>query len=112
MDQYQNFTSLPDAQEKQFVVYEQRSVETGKAAWMYGMIIGGIVFVASLGIYFGFSHKEKGHQLADTELGRHAGKKASAADTPDKPKPPATKAADSPESDTAKPASDKSDDTP
>jgi phage terminase small subunit len=59
---FENFTSLPPAQEQQFVVYEQQSAASQQKATMFAIIAGAITLVISMAVYFGVSpaaeHKE------------------------------------------------------
>lgn len=52
---FENFSSLPPAQEQQFVVYEQRSAESQQKATMLAIVAAAITLVLSLAVYFGMS---------------------------------------------------------
>ncbi len=54
----ENFSSLPPAQEQQFVVYEQRSIESQQKATMFAIVAAAITLVLSLAVYFGITPTE------------------------------------------------------
>ena len=64
MSQFVNFSSLPPHEEATFVVYEQQMAEAEKKGWTIGAIVGGIMFVLMLGIYFGVEPDR--HDIGDT----------------------------------------------
>ncbi len=55
---FENFSSLPPAQEQQFVIYEQRSAESQQKATMLAIVAGAITLVISLAVYFGMAPSE------------------------------------------------------
>ncbi|MBP9086686.1 MAG: hypothetical protein KBG15_11245 [Kofleriaceae bacterium] len=55
---FENFSSLPPAQEQQFVVYEQQSAESQQKANMLAIVAGAITLVLSLAVYFGMAPSE------------------------------------------------------
>ena len=55
---FENFSSLPPAQEQQFVIYEQRSAESQQKATMLAIVAGAITLVLSLAVYFGMAPSE------------------------------------------------------
>ena len=75
MSGYQDFSSLPPAEEQAFAVYEQRSVESGKKAMIMGIIISAIFFVVTVGIVFSQDRLEKGHQMAGDDMGTFSDKR-------------------------------------
>jgi hypothetical protein len=67
--EYQDFSSMPPDQERQFVAFERRTVESGKKAWQIGMIAGGAFGVVLLIIVYSFpAPKAKHADALDTDL--------------------------------------------
>lgn len=50
----QDFTSLSPQEEQAFLVFERRSVNTGRAASMLALIIAGALFVVTVFVVFAF----------------------------------------------------------
>ncbi len=69
MKRYQDFSSLPAAEEQAFVVYEERTVETGKKAMIFGLVAAAILTIATIAIVFSHEKPQKGHQMAGDDLG-------------------------------------------
>jgi hypothetical protein len=69
-----DFTSLPPAQEQQFVVFEQYRSQSAQKALTFGIVGGGITFVLGMLLYFGFppKHKDKPDAAAATAPGAKA----------------------------------------
>ncbi len=56
---HMDFSSWNREQEQTFVVYEQRSSESQKTAWIIALISAGFVLVATVGIYAGVEPDRK-----------------------------------------------------
>jgi cytoskeletal protein RodZ len=96
MNQYENFTSLPPNEEQTFVVYERRSVETGKKAMTLALIISAILGVITIIVVFSFDKPK--NLMADDDMGMMSGstsfdddeeKKTAAPDPEPEPEPAA-----------------------
>lgn len=61
--EYQNFTSLPPEQERQFVIYEQTAVEARKKAMTLGAIVGACVGVFALILFFSYDAPINAHAV-------------------------------------------------
>lgn len=83
-----DFTSLDPSEESQFVVYEQRMQQDSKKALNLGLIVGVVVFVLTVIVYFSgdkdLSDWEESAQEESSELGAE---KKQAAPKPAKPEP-------------------------
>ena len=69
MSKYQDFSSLPPAEEQSFIVYEQHSVENGKKAMLIGIITSAVLLLVTTVIVFSYQKPMKGHQMANDDLG-------------------------------------------
>ena len=67
MNQYEHFTSLPPNEEQTFVVYERRTVETGKKAMTIGMIASAVFGLLTIIVVF--SHDKPKNLMADDDMG-------------------------------------------
>lgn len=61
MSHYQDFSSLPPDQERNFVVFEQRSQETSKKALTFGMVAGAIFGLLVVIIFLSYDAPENPH---------------------------------------------------
>lgn len=94
---YQDFSSLPPEQERSFIVFEQKMVESSKKAFNMGMIVAGIFGVIVLGIVFSHDKPEAKIKAEDITISE------SSARTPPPPAPTPTPA---PAAAPAEPAAD------
>jgi len=69
MNKYQDFSSLPAAEEQEFVVYEQQTIESGRKAMILGLAVAMVLLVVTIGVVFSHDRPEKGHQMAGDDLG-------------------------------------------
>src|SRR5262245_47974283 len=51
---YQDFTSLPPDQEREFIPYEQRSQDAAKSAWTFAGVLAGAFFLLGMFLFFGY----------------------------------------------------------
>lgn len=66
MNQYEHFTSLPPNEEQTFVVYERRTVESGKKAMTLGLIVSAVFGLLTIIVVF--SHDKPKNLMADDEM--------------------------------------------
>jgi cytoskeletal protein RodZ len=76
--EYTNFTSLTPEEERTFVVYERRTVETGKKAWTIGAIVGGAFFLLVMVMYLAFDAPKNKHAEAAADESSLGAEKESA----------------------------------
>lgn len=81
---YTDFTSLPPEEERAFVVYEQTSRESGKKAMTLGAIVGILVGLFGVILYFAVEPPPSVHAVAPSELGEEA---KTVISTPPQPEP-------------------------
>jgi hypothetical protein len=79
---YQDFTSLAPQDEQTFVVYERQMQESLKKGRNVGAIVGGVLFLLMMGIYFGVSPT---HKASEEEATSGEAQKAKPADAKDAP---------------------------
>ena len=95
MSHYQDFSSWQPEQERHFVVFEQRTIESGKRAWTMGAVAGAGFFVLMVMIVLSFkpdkSSSEAAVQEADDSMPTERVPAASPAPAPT-PAPAATPA--------------------
>lgn len=60
---YQNFTSLPPDEERQFVIYEQTATESRKKAMTLGAIAGAVVGVFAIIIFLAYDAPRNAHAV-------------------------------------------------
>jgi hypothetical protein len=89
---YQDFSSLPPEQERQFVAFERRTVESGKKAWTIGFVSAGAFAVVLLIIVFSYpAPKAKHTDALECDLPAEPARPKRAAPAPD-PEPAAAPA--------------------
>ncbi|MCG8417078.1 MAG: hypothetical protein MJE77_03930 [Proteobacteria bacterium] len=114
MSEYKDFTSLPPDKERQFVVYEKRTVESSKKAMLFGIVISAVFAVVVVIVVFSFPPPE--NKMAHDDMGMlkratpkdNASPSAPAVNPPADVAPTDTQPADSPAGD-SQPANTTSD---
>ena len=85
MQPFQDFSSWQPEQERQFVVFEQRTVEASRRAWAIGLFAGIAFGIAMIGITVAVPTEERKMESAASttpDLGSEAATVPSAATTP------------------------------
>ncbi len=90
--EYQNFTSLPPDQERQFIVYEQTSVEARKKAMTLGIIAGACVGVLAVMLFMAYDAPKNAHAVDEPSELKEEAPKAKAAPAPAPAPEPAAEA--------------------
>lgn len=83
MDEYKNFTSLPEDQERTFVVFERFSRESAQKAMRMGIIAGAIFFVVTMIVVFSHSKPTESKIKKEDIQTSQSGADEAPADTPD-----------------------------
>jgi len=101
MQQFQDFSSWQPEQERQFVVFEQRTVEASKRAWAIGLVAGVAFGIAVICVAVAFKPTESRSEAAasenpDLSSERISGGATTAAPTPVAPAAPAAAPAATP----------------
>jgi hypothetical protein len=67
MSHYQDFSSWQPEQERHFVVFEQRTMESSKRAWTVGAIAGAAMFFVVIMVVLGFKPDKSSSEAAADE---------------------------------------------
>ena len=67
MSHYQDFSSWQPEQERHFVVFEQRTMESSKRAWTVGAIAGAAMFFVVIMVVLGFKPDKSSSEAAAQE---------------------------------------------
>ena len=103
--EYQNFTSLPPAEEQTFVIYERTTNEAGKKAMTLGAICGGVVGIFALLLFFSYDAPINAHAVEpETDIAEEAPAPAAAPAPAPEPEAAPEPAAADPEAAAAEPA--------
>jgi hypothetical protein len=65
---YQDFTSLPPDQEREFIPFEHRTRAAAKSAWAVAAICAGAIFLLGMFLFFGYEKSVNSH-VQDLENG-------------------------------------------
>ena len=70
MSHYQDFSSWQPEQERHFVVFEQRTVESAKRAWTVAAVAGIGFFILVVGVVLSFKPEKSSSEAAAEEVGQ------------------------------------------